>query len=134
MQIWCDASFNQKTKDAGLGILLRQMVPDGIKETRITLKKKAQDNNEAEMLAIYYALQNIKGVPKEEPLFLITDSKVAIDFIKNPRGKYYEIASRIRGMLWGEKWKIYHCRGHQGDLNKYTKRQCLTDYLAKTYL
>lgn len=79
MQIWVDASFNPKTKEAGLGILIRQLVKGGTKETRLNLKTKAEDNNQAELLAVYYALQNIKGSSKEEPIFIITDSKIAID-------------------------------------------------------
>ena len=56
MQIWVDASFNCKNKEAGLGILIRQLIKDGVKEIRINLKTKAEDNNQAELLAIYNAL------------------------------------------------------------------------------
>lgn len=70
VQIWADGSFNPKTKDAGIGIIIRQMIKGGIKETRINLKTKAEDNNQAELLAIYHALQNINGVPKKS-LFLL---------------------------------------------------------------
>lgn len=69
MQIRTDASFNPKTKDAGLGIMIRQLVKGGIKETRIKLKVKAEDNNQAELLSIYYALQNIKGTPPKRTHF-----------------------------------------------------------------
>lgn len=87
VQVWTDASFNSKTKDAGLGITIRQLIKGGVKETRINLKTKAEDNNQAELLAIYYALQNINGVPEKEPIFIVTDSKIAIDSILHPEMK-----------------------------------------------
>lgn len=135
MQIWTDASFNHKTKEAGLGILIRQLVKGGTKETRINLKTKAEDSNQAELLAIYYALQNIQGIPKEEPIFIITDSKIAIDSILHPetkKTKYRVIAERIRGMLYCDKWKIYHKKAHTGRQDRYSINQAISDKLAKT--
>lgn len=135
MQIWVDASFNHKTKDAGLGIMIRQLVKGGTKETRINLKTKATDNNQAELLAVYHALQHIKGVPSKEPIFIITDSKIAIDSILHPetkKTKYRVIAERIRGMLYCEKWKIYHKKAHTGRQDRYSINQAITDRLAKT--
>lgn len=135
MQIWVDASFNPKTKEAGLGIMIRQLVKGGTKETRLNLKTKAEDNNQAELLAVYYALQNIKGSSKEEPIFIITDSKIAIDSILYPetkKNKYRTIAERIRGMLYCERWKIYHRKAHTGKQDRYSINQAITDKLAKT--
>ena len=135
MQIWTDSSYNCKTKDAGLGILIRQLIPNGTKETRINLKTKAEDNNQAELLAVYHALQYIKGTPKEEPIFIITDSRIAIDSILNPetkKDKYRAIAERIRGMLYCEKWRIYHKKAHTGRKDRYSINQAITDRLAKT--
>lgn len=134
VQIWADGSFNPKTKDAGLGIIIRQMIKGGIKETRINLKTKAEDNNQAELLAIYYALQNINGVPKKEPVFIVTDSKIAIDSILHPetkKDKYRAIAERIRGMLYCENWRIYHKTAHTKRQDRYSIRQAITDKLAK---
>lgn len=134
-QIWTDASFDSKTKEAGLGILIRQLIPHGIKETTLRIKTKAEDSNQAELLAIYYALQNIKGSPKEEPIFIITDSKIAIDSILYPetkKNKYRTIAERIRGMLYCERWKIYHRKAHTGKQDRYSINQAITDKLAKT--
>lgn len=134
MQIWTDASFDHNTKEAGLGIMLRQRLKNGMKETRLSLSVKAEDNNQAELLAIYHALQHIKGVPDKEPLFIITDSTVAIDSIKHPEHKpekYKEIAERIRGMLFCEKWKIYHRKAHTERQDRYSVNQAITDYLAK---
>lgn len=134
MQILTDASFNPKTKTAGLGIMIRQLVKGGIKETRIKLKTKAEDNNQAELLAIYHALQHIEGASPQEPIFIITDSKISIDSILYPetkKDKYRTIAERIRGMLYCENWKIYHKKGHTGNKDRYSLRQALTDKLAK---
>lgn len=134
VQVWTDASFNSKTKDAGLGITIRQLIKGGVKETRINLKTKAEDNNQAELLAIYYALQNINGVPEKEPIFIVTDSKIAIDSILHPemkKDKYRAVAERIRGMLYCERWKIYHKTAHTGRQDRYSIRQAITDKLAK---
>lgn len=114
--------------------MIRQLVKGGIKETRIKLKVKAEDNNQAELLSIYYALQNIKGTPPKEPIFIITDSKIAIDSILCPetkQDKYRDVSERIRGMLYCENWKIYHKKGHTGNRDRYSLRQALTDRLAK---
>lgn len=135
MQIWVDASFNPKTKDAGLGIMIRQLVKGGTKETRIKIKTKATDNNQAELLAIYYAVQNIQGTPKDESIFIITDSQIAIDSILHPerkKDKYRIIAERIRGMLYCEKWQIYHKKAHTGRQDRYSINQAISDRLAKT--
>lgn len=115
--------------------MIRQLVKGGTKETRINLKTKAEDSNQAELLAIYYALQNIQGAPKEEPIFIVTDSKIAIDSILSPetkKDKYRAIAERIRGMLYCEKWKIYHKKAHTGRKDRYSINQAITDRLAKT--
>lgn len=134
MQIWCDSSFNPKTKDAGLGIMIRQIIKGGTKETRLNIKAKAEDNNQAELLAIYHALQHIKGTPREEPIFIVTDSKIAIDSILQPetkKDKYRAIAERIRGMLYCEKWRIYHKKAHTGRKDRYSINQAIADKLAK---
>lgn len=135
MQIWVDGAFNCKTKDAGLGILIREMIPNGTKETRLHIKTKAEDNNQAELLAIYHALQHIKGSPRSEPIFIITDSQIAIESILHPetkKDKYREIAERIRGMLYCERWKIYHKKAHTGRRDRYSIYQDLADKLAKS--
>lgn len=114
--------------------MIRQLVKGGIKETRIKLKVKAEDNNQAELLAIYHALQHIEGASSQEPIFIITDSKIAIDSILHPetkKDKYRAIAERIRGMLYCDKWRIYHKTAHTGSKDRYSIRQAITDNLAK---
>ena len=34
-QIWCDAAYDNKTHKAGLGILIREIINGGIKETKL---------------------------------------------------------------------------------------------------
>lgn len=134
MQIWLDAGYTPRTGEARLGIIIRQLVPGGTKETRLQLKTKAVDNNQAELKAIYYALQNIKGSPRREPIFIITDSKIAIECIKNPsnkKDKYRQIAECIRGMLYGEKWRIYHKKAHTNNQDRYSIRQAMADKLTR---
>lgn len=115
--------------------MIRQLVKGGTKETRINLKIKATDNNQAELLAIYYALQNIQGTPKQEPIFIITDSQIAIDSILHPetkKTKYRAVAERIRGMLYCENWRIYHKKAHTGRQDRYSINQAMADKLAKS--
>ena len=134
MQIWLDAGYTPRTGEARLGIIIRQLVPGWTKETRLQLKTKAVDNNQAELKAIYYALQNIKGSPRREPIFIITDSKIAIECIKNPsnkKDKYRQIAECIRGMLYGEKWRIYHKKAHTNNQDRYSIRQAMADKLTR---
>lgn len=134
-QIWVDGSFNNQTHKAGLGILIRQIIDGGIKETKIQIKTTAIDNNEAELKAIYHALLNIKSLPKDEPLFIITDSQIAIDAItKGTPDKYKELAGNIRGMLCCENWRIYHKKAHTGNKDRYSTRQDISDKLAKKAL
>ena len=134
-QIWCDAAYNDKTHKAGLGILIRQIIDGGIKETKIQIQTTAVDNNHAELLAIYHALLNLKGLPHGEPLFIITDSQIAIDAItKGTPIKYQELAGNIRGMLCCENWRIYHKKAHTNKKDRYSTRQDISDKLAKKAL
>lgn len=134
MQVWTDAGYNCKTKEARLGIVIRQLIPEGVKETRLQIKTKAEDSNQAELKAIYYALQNIPGSSSKEPIFIITDSALAIACIKNPENKkekYRHLAECIRGMLYCENWKIYHKKAHTNSRDVYSLRQALTHNLTR---
>lgn len=133
-QIWCDGSFNSKTHEAGLGILIREYVQHGFKETRIHLKCKAKDNNQAELIAIYNSLQHLKHLPNDEPLFIVTDSQTAISTIQNPDNKpdkYKYYGNLIRENLTGRKWKIYHKKAHTKKQDRYSLLQAVSDRLAK---
>ena len=134
VQVWCDSSFNSQTKECGCGILIRQLIPNGIKEVRLQIKDDAVDNNQAELKAIYYALQHIKGLPKDEPIFIITDSMIAIESILysgTKKDKYREYGERIRSMLYCENWRIYHKKAHTNNNDRYSIRQAIADKLAK---
>lgn len=133
MQIWVDAGFDNNTKTAGFGIVIRQLVKNGVKETRLSIKDKAIDNNFAELKAIHYALQCIQGSSNSEPIFIVTDSMVAINCLTNmeyPHNKYKEIIEKIKSLLKHKNWKIYHKKGHSKSKDVYSKRQSLTDRLA----
>jgi ribonuclease HI len=131
MQIWTDASFNDKTKEAGLGILVRKLLKNGIKETKYAIKCKADDNNQAELLAILYGL---RSVDNSEKIHIITDSQTAIDCIHSPESKpnkYKYVVRQIQQELKGKRWKIYHKKGHSRSNDRYSNRQEVTDLLAK---
>lgn len=35
--LFCDASFDENTKKCGCGIVIKQLIPNGVKETRINV-------------------------------------------------------------------------------------------------
>lgn len=73
IKAYCDSSFDEKRKIAGIGIV----VDDGSKRRIVSNWIKAQSNNEAELFAIHLAsiLTDCKGV-------IYTDSQTAINYIK----------------------------------------------------
>lgn len=133
MQIWCDASFDNNTKKAGLAItLIRMLSPKGINRNYFEIPAYAADNNEAELLAIKFgAEQAIKYKP--ERINIITDSVVAINAIKNPEqasGKYKKLAFYIRELI-GDNFHIYHRKAHTKRKDRYTYEQSVCDMMAK---
>ncbi len=127
MQIWVDSSF--KDGDVGIGILVRKLIPGGIKEVKIRLRTTAKDNNHAELLGIYHALKRLRV---NEKIYIITDSMTAIkSILYKPPEKYKDVANKIKDMLSGMDWKIYHKAGHSKSNDRYSQRQNITDKLAK---
>lgn len=127
MQIWVDSSY--KDGDVGIGILVRKLIPSGVKEVKIRLRTTAKDNNHAELLGIYHALKRIKT---DEKIYIITDSMTAIkSILHTPPEKYKDVAKKIKDMLSGMNWKIYHKGGHSKNNDRYSQRQDITDRLAK---
>ena len=105
MKAYCDSSFDEKRKIAGIGIVIENGQKRKITSTWI----KAQSNNEAELFAIHLASILTEG--KGE---IYTDSQTAISYIKGeikdkPRTKeqylrhkhceYWAYQIRKRGIL-----------------------------------
>lgn len=74
MQIYCDASFDEKNNIAGIGI----SIIDGQKRRTFSNWIKVRTINEAELFAIYLA-----GILSEGKGNIYTDSQVAISYIEN---------------------------------------------------
>jgi len=74
MKVYCDSSFDEKTKIAGIGIT----IIDGQKRRTFSNWIKARTNNEGELFAIYLAsiLSEGKGI-------IYTDSQVAMLYVNN---------------------------------------------------
>ena len=131
--VWCDASFDNETKKCGLGVVIKQLILGGIKESRIQVKDNAVDNNEAELKAIRLGVMHVDK-PLPEPIFIVTDSKVAINALKDPEHcpeKYKALVKNIYHHIGCERVRFYHCKGHQKKNNRYTNIQAICDKLAK---
>ena len=129
MKIYCDASFNEKSQTAGIGLY----IVDGVKRKVISNWIKCRTVNEAELFAIYIA--GILGGGRAK---IYTDSQTAIYYINGeikdkPRTreqyinhKYCEFhAKRIRKLgIVPEKVK-----GHQQTFKGVGNR--MADLLAK---
>lgn len=131
MEIYCDSSFDDKTKTAGIGIY----IIDGEKRRVVSNWIKCRTNNEAELFAIYTA-----GILGEGKAKIYTDSQTAISYIKGeikdkPRTneqyinhKHCELqAYRIRKLgIMPEKVK-----GHQHNFQHKAMGNRMADLLAK---
>lgn len=139
--IFCDASYNEKTLKCGCGIIIKEIIPNGLKETRINVSDYAVDNNDAELKAVLHGLEYIDK-HSNETLNVVTDSQVAINELKkavyhtnsnvtdiNP--KYRETIKSIVHKLAGKRLKLYHCKGHSNRQQKYSQIQAVCDKLAK---
>jgi ribonuclease HI len=139
--IWCDASYNEQTKKAGCGIVIKQLLYNGIKETRIQVSEYAADNNCAELIAIKHGLRHVDK-PQPRPICIITDSAVALEILRktihrvdgnyddiNP--KYRKVVADIVHELAGERVRLYHIKGHTKKNDRYHETQVLCDKLAK---
>lgn len=106
MQIWCDASFDNNTKKAGLAItLIRMLSPKGINRNYFEIPAYAADNNEAELLAIKFGAEQASG-------------------------KYKKLAFYIRELI-GDNFHIYHRKAHTKRKDRYTYEQSVCDMMAK---
>lgn len=139
--VWCDASFDETTLKCGCGIVIKQLIHGGIKETRIQVKDYAVDNNDAELKAILHGIRHVDK-PLPEPINIITDSVVAIEQLKkavyrgdssaeNVNPKYQETVQRIIHELAGERIRFYHCKGHTDKQRQYSHIQAICDKLSR---
>lgn len=139
--IFCDASFEDDTKKCGCGIVIKQLIPSGIKETRIQIKDYAVDNNDAELKAILHGLEHVDK-PTPETINIVTDSQVAIgimnSFIHRADGKvdhvnpkYQQTAKRIYRASECHRIRLHHTKGHSNKHRQYSNIQAICDKLAK---
>ncbi|MBE6445253.1 MAG: hypothetical protein E7019_04275 [Alphaproteobacteria bacterium] len=100
MIIYCDSSFDERNKIAGVGIT----IVDGQKRRTFSNWVKARTNNEAELFAIYLAgiLSGGKGT-------IYTDSQVAISYIENTIKDKNRTREQFLNHKYCEYW-AYHIR------------------------
>lgn len=75
MEIFCDSSFSEQKKRAGIGILIKK----GERQENISTSIPCDNNNIAELYAIYISSILAGG----EKCVIHSDSQVALDFIHN---------------------------------------------------
>lgn len=131
-QVWTDAGFNQDTKQAGLGVLIRSVNVYGIEEKRLKKTIICCDNNEAELQAILYGLKNLGDTKDGFTISIITDSRVAISNLLgyNNTKKYSDVCKEIKILLTGEKVKFYFKKGHTGNSISWDRFQGESHSLA----
>lgn len=139
--VWCDASFDHETKKCGCGIVIKQLISGGVKETRIKVSDYAIDGNDAELKAVLHGVRHVDK-PLPVAINIITDSAVTIDLLKKViyRGnyslegvspKYHATLTRIINELGGERVRLYHVRGHTDKQRKYSEIQAICDKMAR---
>lgn len=133
MKIYTDASLNSKNGICGIGLYV---VPDNSKPYTISYWIESNDNNFAEMQAIYTA--SILGHGKNCTIY--TDSQCAIAYINNnvkekPRTReQYERHQRLR--LMGYKIRklkpnLQWVKGHTKHFQTHSIGNQMADTLAK---
>ena len=75
MDIFCDSSFSEQEKRAGIGILIKK----GERQENISTSIPCDNNNIGELYAIYLSAILAGG----EKCVIHSDSQVALDFINN---------------------------------------------------
>lgn len=132
MEIYTDASFDEKRGVAGIGLLIRK----GAKQTNISNWIPAPDNNYAELWAIYMASILMSG----RDGVIYTDSQTALSYIKNeikekPRTKeQYERHQRMRLLAYKVRKlnpKVEKVKGHESKYQEKPLSNNMADLLAK---
>lgn len=132
MEIFTDASFDEKRGVAGIGLLIRK----GAKQTNISNWIPAPDNNYAELWAIYMASILMGG----RDGVIYTDSQTALSYIKNeikekPRTKeQYERHQRMRLLAYKVRRlnpKVEKVKGHESKYQEKPLSNNMADLLAK---
>ena len=132
MEIYTDASFDEKRGVAGIGLLIRK----GAKQTNISNWIPAPDNNYAELWAIYMASILMSG----RDGVIYTDSQTALSYIKNeikekPRTKeQYERHQRMRLLAYKVRAlnpKVEKVKGHESKYQEKPLSNNMADLLAK---
>lgn len=130
MKAYCDSSYDEKSKIAGIGVV----IVNGSKRRVVSNWIKAHSNNEGELFAIHLASILTEG--KGE---IYTDSQTAISFIKGeikdkPRTKeqyirykhceFWAYQIRRRGI------KVEKIKAHQHKLQTHSMGNRMADLLA----
>ena len=132
MEIFCDCSYDNKNKIAGIGLLIK----DGVKQKTVSNWIQAPDNNFGEIWAVYQAAILMGG--REGTIY--TDSQNALLYIQDkvkdkPRTReQYENHQRMR--LMGYKIRklganVEWVRSHDKQLKYESLSNNIADLLAK---
>lgn len=142
MEIWCDASFDDKKKVGGIGIIIKE---DGRLKKPISFWIKAPDVNYVELYAIY--ISSILSGGNDVTIY--SDSQTAVDYVQNRRNKTYEeknkkkwtraqyikhqnmkvLAYKINKV--SDKIKVVKTKAHTRDYNNDHLNNNLADILSR---
>lgn len=132
MEIFCDSSYDNDNKIAGIGLLIK----DGVKQKTISNWIPAPDNNFGEIWAVYMAAILMGG--KDGTIY--TDSQIALLYFQNkvkdkPRTKEQYIKHQ-RMRLMGYKIRklgvnVEWTKGHVSNFKPKSVDNALADALAK---
>lgn len=132
MEIYCDCSFDEKNKVAGIGLLVKE----GARQNAISHWIKAPDNNFGEIWAVYQAAILMGG--KDGTIY--TDSQTTIAYINNlikdkPRTiEAYERHQRMRLMAYKIRKlnaRVKWVKGHNKQMKEDSLSNNIADILAK---
>lgn len=132
MEIFCDSSYDNNNKIAGIGLLIK----DGVKQKTISNWIPAPDNNFGEIWAVYMAAILMGG--KDGTIY--TDSQTALLYFQDkvkekPRTKEQYI-NHQRMRLMGYKIRklgvnVEWTKGHVSNFKPKSVDNALADALAK---
>lgn len=132
MKVYCDSSFDEKRKIAGIGIT----IIDGQKQRTFSNWTRCRTNNAGELFAIY-----VSGILAEQRGVVYSDSQTAIDYIQGnikdkPRTREQYI-NHLECKYWACKIRklgvqVEKIKAHQHKFQTHSMGNSMADLLAKT--
>lgn len=137
-ELWTDGSYDEKTRSAGIGIMIRPVGPDGVRRDGTVFGKsvRAGDSQEAELYAMAVGLSylldacpDVKSVRLRYDCVAASVTAANIDAYASRGAPYTNFRSALkRARKSGVTVLFQHVKSHAGDDGNET-----CDLLAKYY-